>query len=369
VLNVADRTPEHRRETHLLLRGDWQSPGAKVEPIVPAALHPLPADGPRNRLTLARWLVDKRSPTTARVLANRTWQALFGAGFVESPEDFGTRSNLPTHPELLDWLACELMEPGDKATAWSFKHLLRTIVASATYRQSSKLTPELAKRDPLNKLLARGTRHRVEAEQIRDIALAASGLLDTKKLGGPSIFPPVPDGVFALSYADVNFWDTATGPERYCRSLYVFRRRSLPEPSLSNFDAPNADAACSRRMRSNTPLAALASLNETVFTEAAQALARRILREGGATDADRVRYAFRLCASRAPRPAEEKEMLDLLATRRARLAKGELKASDIAFSDLAKPADLPADATPNEAAAWTILARVLLNLDATLNKG
>ena len=379
VLNVADRAPEYRRETHLLLRGDWQSPGPKVEPIVPAALHSLPADAPPNRLTFARWLVDKRSPTTARVLANRTWQALFGAGFIESPEDFGTRAAPPTHPELLDWLACELMEPSAGAVAgvadpgdnqlWSFKHLLRTIVASATYRQSSKLTPELAQRDPQNKLLARGARFRVEAEQIRDLALAASGLLDTKKIGGPSIFPPVPEGIFALSYADVNFWDTATGPERYCRSLYVFRRRSLPEPSLSNFDAPNADASCSRRMRSNTPLAALASLNETVFTEAAQALARRVLREGGATDAERVRYAFRLCASRAPRPAEEKELLDFLATRRARLAKGELKASDIAFADLTKPADLPADATPNDAAAWTILARVLLNLDATLNKG
>jgi hypothetical protein len=363
VLALADRRPEHRRTTHILQRGDWQKPGDAVQPGVPGILHPLPEGAPANRLTLARWLVDRRSPTTARVLVNRVWQAYFGTGFVESPEDFGTRAGLPSHPGLLDWLAVETQENG-----WSLKKLHRLIVTSATYRQRSTITPELAQRDPQNKLLARGPRFRPDAEMVRDIALAASGLLDRKRLGGPSIFPPVPESLFALSFLDVDFWKTATGPERYSRSLYVFRRRSMPDPVLANFDAPTGDFSCTRRVRSNTPLAALATLNETVFTEAAQALALRILREGGATDTERLAYGIRLCTGRSPRPAENETMLALLASGRERLGKGELRAAEIAFSDFTKPSDLPPNATPNDAAAWTLVARVLLNLDATLTK-
>ncbi|HUS39878.1 MAG TPA: DUF1553 domain-containing protein, partial [Pirellulales bacterium] len=374
VLNLAARTEAHRRKTHILLRGNWQDRGAEVLPGVPAFLHALPADAPPNRLTLANWLVDRKSPTTARVVVNRIWQAYFGTGLVETAEDFGVRVEAPSHPQLLDWLALELMEPSLQTSAekqtppWSLKHLHRVIVSSATYQQSAATSPALAKSDPRNRLLARGPRFRADAEVVRDIALTASGLL-SRKTGGPSVFPPVPEGFFAISFVDVDFWETATGPDRYRRSLYVFRRRSIPDPVMASFDAPRGDSSCVRRMRSNTPLAALTMLNETVFTEAAQALSLRILRDAGSTDTERVTYGFRLCTGRVPNDAELAEILRLAEGRRARLASGELKAADIAFNEFSKPADLPASATPNDAAVWTIVARVLLNLDATVTKG
>lgn len=379
VLNVAARDPEFARTTRMLERGNWQKPGRAVAAGTPAFLHATPADGPANRLTLARWLVDRRSPTTARVVVNRVWQSLFGLGLVETPEDFGIRAALPTHPDLLDWLAVELMEPSatlgtartDGAAAppasWSFKHLLRVLVSSATYRQSSAATAELLERDPMNRLLARGPRFRAEAEVIRDIALSASGLLQDR-VGGPSFFPPVPEGLFALSFTAVDFWRTAGIPERYRRSLYVFRRRSMPDPVLASFDAPNGDFACVRRVRSNTPLAALTSLNEPVFVEAAQALALRVLREGGASDEQRATHAFRLCTSRAPRTSELNEVLNLLSFAQRRAADGWLPARDLAFADAKILPPLPADVTPSQAAAWTVVSRVLLNLDETVSK-
>ena len=363
VLNLAQRLPEHRRQTFLLDRGDWQKPTKPITAGVPAFLHPLadPA-APADRLTLARWLVDRRSPTAARVAVNRVWQAVFGTGLLETAEDFGVRADAPSHPDLLDWLAVEFMDKG-----WSHKQLLRTILTSATYRQSSRVTPDLLERDPKNRLLARGPRFRAEAEVVRDTALAASGLLNAK-VGGPSFFPPVPEGFFALSYLDVDFWHVAPAPDRYRRSLYVFRRRSQPDPLLSSFDAPNGDFACARRMRSNTPLASLASLNEPVFVEAAQALAVRVLREGGRADADRAAYAFRLCTGRVPKPAEVEQMLNLLAAQKQRIADGWLSAREVATGDPAKQPHVPDGATPTEAAAWTIVSRVLLNLDETLTK-
>ena len=240
------------RPTHLLQRGDFLKPANTVEPGVPAFLNPLPKDAGVTRLAFARWLVDRDAPTPARSLVNRVWQAYFGTGIVATSEDLGLQCEPPSHPELLDWLAVELMDNG-----WSLKHLHRLIVTSATYRQSSFTTPEHVARDPYNRLLARGPRFRVDAELVRDIALASSGLLDPK-IGGPSVSPPVPMFLFQppASYGP-KVWNESNGPERYRRALYTFRYRSVPYPMLQTFDAPNGDFSCVRRTRSNTPLQAL----------------------------------------------------------------------------------------------------------------
>ena len=281
ILHLAEREPGNRRDTHLLERGNWDQPSKVVQPHTPAAFHPFPPDAPRNRLGLARWLTDPRSPLTARVAVNRIWQSIFGVGLVETSEDFGTRAPVPEYRELLDWLAVDFMEHG-----WSQKHLIRTIVTSATYQQSSQASPALWESDPRNHWLARGPSFRADAEVVRDIALSVSGLI-TQKLGGPSIIPPVPQNVLDLNFVYPAYWKPAEGPERYRRTLYGFRKRSMPDPVMSTFDAPNGDFACARRVRSNTPLAALATLNEPIFVEAARALALRVLREGGRDDVQR----------------------------------------------------------------------------------
>jgi len=363
VLNLAARAPEHHRQTAILERGDWQQPTIAVTPGVPEALNPLPPNAEPNRLTLARWLVDRRSPTAARVAVNRVWQSVFGIGIVETAEDFGVRASPPSHPELLDWLAVDFMEHN-----WSLKHLLRTIVTSTTYRQSSNLTDELFERDPKNRLLARGPRFRVDAEVARDAVLAASGLLNMKR-GGPSFFPPVPDSLFATSFIPASdFWETAPPPERYRRSLYLFRRRSMPDPVLASFDAPNGDFACARRTRSNTPLAALAALNEAVFVDAARALALRVLREAGSTERERAEHAFELCTNRSPTEGEVDEILSLFRSQRQRLADGWISPRAISTGNHEKLPKLPEGVSPSDAAAWTIVARVLLNLDETFTK-
>jgi hypothetical protein len=337
------------RETHVLRRGDFLKPGDEVTPGVPAFLHPLPKDAPLNRLTFARWLADRNSPTTARVLVNRAWQAYFGTGIVATPEDFGTQGDKPSHPELLDWLAVEFMDRG-----WSQKELHKLIVMSATYRQSSRVTPALLERDPQNRLLARGPRFRADAEVVRDVALAASGLLN-EKVGGPSVYPPLPGFMLLppVSYGPKT-WKESTGTDRYRRALYTFRFRSIPYPALQAFDAPNGDFACVRRSRSNTPLQALTALNEPVFMECAEALGRKALAEGGATDADRLTYAFRRCVARRPSAAESAELLALLQKEKERFAKPGAK--------------LPDGVTSADAAAWTVVGRVLLNLDETVTK-
>jgi hypothetical protein len=362
VLHLAEREPTNPRRTHLLTRGEWDQPGEVVPAGTPAALHPFPPGAPRTRLGFARWLVDPRSPLAARVAVNQTWQAIFGTGLVETAEDFGTRAPVPEYRELLDWLAVDFMEHG-----WSRKHLVRTIVSSATYQRSSAVTPGLNDRDPRNRLLARGPRFRVDAEVVRDIALATSGLL-THKLGGPSVFPPVPKNVLEYNYSYPSYWTPATGPDRYRRSLYVFRKRSMPDPVLSAFDGPNGDCAVARRARSNTPLAALAGLNEPIFVEAARALATRVLKEGGADDERRTDYAFSLCTARAPTADEREEVLKLLRTHRRRIADGWLNAREVATGDPNTLPTLPDKATPQDAAAWTLVARVLLNLDETITK-
>ncbi len=362
ILHLTEREPAHRRVTHLLDRGNWDQPRKVIEPSTPAAFHSFPADAPRTRLGFARWLADRRSPFTARVAVNRIWQAMFGTGLVETPEDFGTRAPVPEYREVLDWLAVDFMQHG-----WSQKHLIRTIVTSATYRQSSFASPELLQSDPRNVWLARGPRFRAEAEVVRDIALSVSGLM-THKLGGPSVIPPVPQNVLDYNYTYPSYWKPAEGPERYRRTLYGFRKRSMPDPVMANFDGPNGDFACARRMRSNTPLAALTGLNETIFVESARSLAIRVLREGGKSDAERADYAFVLCTSRKPSPEERQAILDLLQSRRRRLADGWLNPREVATGDPAKLPNLPAETTPQDAAAWTLASRVLLNLDETISK-
>src|SRR5438552_9844895 len=275
------------RETHILTRGDFLKPTKVVGTGVPAFLHPLPKDAPPTRLTFARWLVDRNSPTTARAFVNRMWQAYFAIGLVATSEDLGKQSEAPSNPELLDWLAVEFMDAN-----WSMKAMHRLIVTSATYRQSSRVTPELYERDPYNRLLARGPRFRVEGEIVRDVALAASGLLNPA-IGGRSTMPPAPAFLFQppASYAPFP-WIDETGPEKYRRALYTFRRRSTPYPMLQTFDVPNADISCVRRLRSNSPLQALTSLNEPIFVECAHSLARKALAGGGKTDGNRITSAF-----------------------------------------------------------------------------
>jgi hypothetical protein len=367
VLHLAQRDPEWRRDTPIYDRGNWQKPGKVVQPGVPAFLHALPKDAAPDRVAFAKWLVDPRSPTTARVAVNRTWQSIFGMGLVETAEDFGVRSDEPKHPELLDWLSVGFVEGtlGENKSPWSLKQLIRAVVLSSTYRQDSRASDELLERDPRNRLLARGPRFRAEAELVRDIALSASGLLH-ERMGGRSFFPPVPESLFAINYLKID-WKPAPAPDRYRRSLYMFRRRSMPDPVLGSFDAPNGDFSCVRRVRSNTPLAALASLNEPVFVEAAQALALRTLREGGKTDEQRAAYAFRLCTGRAPKPTELATTLEFLRSREAHIADGWVPAKELAAGDSKFP-ELPSGTNPKQLAAWTVVSRVLLNLDETLTK-
>ncbi len=341
------------RMTSLLTRGDFLKPAHEVEPGVPSFLHPLPPNAPRNRLTFARWLASRQSPTTARALVNRVWQAYFSTGLVATPEDLGTQGDRPSHPELLDWLAVEFMDNG-----WHLKNLHRLIVKSSTYRQSSKVSPESLAKDPSNRLLARGPRFRVDAEIVRDIALASSGLLDPE-IGGPSVQPPAPDFLFQppASYGP-KVWNVETGPERYRRALYTFRYRSVPYPALQAFDAPNGDVACVRRSRSNTPLQALTTLNEPVFLECARALAHTAIENGGDTDSDRLSYAFRRCLSRSPTETEREILLRLLDRETTRFQQPNRDPSKLAFDGL----------PPARASAWTTVARVLLNLDETISK-
>ena len=395
------------RETHVFTKGDFTRPAAKVTPDVPAALKLFnvgqasslsratqsaqqSGDNPASpnpalpvvtgkmpvlpsRLDLARWLVATNNPLTARVIVNRVWQQYFGRGLVETENDFGTQGSLPSHPELLDWLDCELMQPTQADAAhvspspggegrgegeqnqsrsanepltshlsprpWSLKHLHRLIVTSATYRQSSKARPNLAVMDPNNKLLARQNRLRLDAEIVRDVCLTTSGLLNDK-IGGPSVFPPQPDGVMTLGQSRRE-WKPSTGPDRYRRGMYTFFWRATPHPSLMVFDSADGFSTCTRRLRSNTPLQALTLLNDEAFHEFAQALATRVLKEGPKTDPARIDHAFRLCLSRSPSKDEKQRLLKLL--------NHELAVAD-------------------EPTAWATVSRVLLNLDETITR-
>lgn len=354
---------EKSRDTFVLKRGDFLKPGKNVSMGVPAALHELQATPEQNRLTFARWAVHRRSPTAARAMVNRIWQAYFGTGFVSSSEDLGRQCEAPSHPELFDWLAVEFMEKG-----WSLKQLHRTIVNTATYKQSSKVSDEALVRDPYNRLLARGSRLRVEAEVVRDIALAASGLLNPE-VGGPPVFPPAPAFLFQppVSYGP-KVWNEETGANRYRRGIYTFRFRSVPYPVFTNFDTPNGDASCVKRPRSNTPLQALTSLNEPLFLECARALAMKALNEGGADDGEKIAYAFRRCTGRLPSERERLVLLGLLKNQTEKFAQPDAKPWELAANDPANPPALPNGASPAQAAGWTAVARVMLNLDETITK-
>jgi hypothetical protein len=364
-MTLRERSGFERPKTQLRIRGSFMSPGETVYAGVPASLPPLPDEAPTNRLGLALWLASDENPLTPRVTVNRAWEAFFGHGLVETSEDFGTQGEQPTHPELLDWLATEFLREGMR-----FKALHRLIVTSASYRQSSRATPALIEKDPYNRLLARGPRFRIEAEMVRDAALAASGLL-SEKVGGPSVFPDQPDGVWDNPYSD-DKWVTSEGEERYRRSLYTFVRRTAPYPMLTTFDAPSREFCTVRRVRTNTPLQSLTTLNDPAFFTAARALAGRVLREAGPTAGERADYAFRLCNARPPGADERARLLAFRGQQLERLGRDPEAARAIVGApapgagspagDGGSPADLA------ERAAWTMVANVVLNLDETLTK-
>ena len=354
---------DRKRQTRMFHRGDWLQPTEEVEFGVPDFLHSLPEDADSSRRTFARWLVDKNSPTTARVIVNRIWQAYFGVGLVDSPEDFGVRANEPSHPALLDWLACELMDSG-----WRLKHIHRLICNSATYQQTSHASPKAYQDDPQNRLLTRGPRLRVDAEIVRDIALCSSGLLN-RQLGGRSIYPPAPDFLFKppVSYGP-KVWNVEQDDQKYRRSLYAFKFRSVPYPVLQTFDAPNGDFACVRRERSNTPLQSLITLNESQFMDCARALAKVTQRDGGDSHEQRLAYAFRRVLSRRPLPDEMKHLKRLWEDQVAYVSEGWVNPIELATGGTRVPTDLQKGATVTELAAYTVVARVLLNLDETITK-
>jgi Protein of unknown function (DUF1553) len=297
---------------------------------------------------------------TARVAVNRFWAQIFGTGLVETEEDFGTQGEPPSHPELLDWLAVQFRESG-----WNTKALLKLIVTSATYRQSSKVTPERLDKDLRNRLLARGPRVRLEAEMVRDQALALSGLL-SRKIGGPSVFPPQPGGLWQAAFNGERTWTTSQGDDRYRRGLYTFWRRTVPYPSMATFDAPSREICAIRRIRTNTPLQSFVTLNDPVYVEAAQALARRIVREGGSNLESRARYALQLCLARPPRAEQIDPLVSLHIAEHERFRKNPQAAVALATEPIGP---LPPGMEPADLAAWTTVANVLLNLDGLLTKG
>jgi hypothetical protein len=366
-LVMRERVAYERPSAFVRRRGNFMDKTEKVYAGVPEILPPLGEDQMPNRLGLAHWLVDERNPLTARVAVNRAWEQFFGRGLVETSEDFGTRGTPPSHPELLDWLATEFVRGG-----WHMKALHKLIVTSAVYRQTSAATPALVERDPYNRLLARGPRFRMEAEMVRDTILAASGLL-SPKIGGPSVFPPQPEGIWDIPYSDEK-WIPSTGEDRYRRGLYVFIRRSAPYPSFLTFDATSRERCTVRRVRTNTPLQALTTLNDDAFFEAARAMAARILREPSSSGSDgssgadsselqlRVIRAFRMVTSRRPTPEEVDR---IIASYRAHLER--FRTDRDAAARVVK--DYAVDEVdPAEQAAWTLVANALLNLDETLTK-
>jgi mono/diheme cytochrome c family protein len=354
---IAQRTAEPRK-SHILARGDFLDPQAEVQPGTLDVLPKLPAAAPKtaDRLDLARWLVDPANPLTRRVLVNQLWSHVLGRGIVRTLNDFGVRGERPTHPELLDWLACEL-----ESQHWSRKDLLRVILASATYRQSSATRPELVEVDPLNDTFHRQNRHRVEAETVRDLTLAVAGLL-SDKIGGPSVFPPMPEDIAALSYANNFKWSTSVGEDRYRRGMYTFFKRTAPFPDLTTFDCPDANTTCIERRASNTPLQALTTLNNDAFAEASRALARRALAAPAADDATRLATALRWCVARQPSPQEVAAFGELLAESRGWYAeRGEDAVAAVGDYKIESIA-------PAENAAWIATVRMMLNLDEFLTR-
>ena len=355
-LVMHERSSYERPSAYVRRRGAFMDKGELVYADVPAILHPLADDQMPNRLGLARWLVDQRNPLTARVTVNRAWEQFLGRGIVETSEDFGTQGTRPSHPELLDWLATEFVHNG-----WHVKPIHKAVVMSATYRQSSVGTPASIERDPYNRLLARGPRFRLEAEMVRDSVLAASGLL-SRKIGGPSVYPPQPEGIWDIPYSSEK-WIPSEGEDRYRRGLYVFIRRSATYPSFMTFDATSREHTTVRRVRTNTPLQALVTLNDEAFFEAAQALAARVLREAPSASNDaRAAYAFRLVATRTPAAAETDRICASFDKELQRFRNDPAAAAKTIRGREVQGID------PAEQAAWTIVANALLNLDESLSK-
>ena len=339
---VMDERPNFARPaTYIRERGSFMSKGDLVYADVPSALGSLPSKAMPNRLGLAQWLVSEDNPLTARVAVNHFWETIFGHGIVETAEDFGTQGDLPSHPQLLDWLATKFMQDG-----WSMKKIQRLMVTSASYRQSSRVTPDLLARDPYNKLYARGPRFRVEAEMTHDIALSVSGLL-SEKMFGPSVFPYQPPGIWNIPYSTEK-WVQSEGEDRYRRSVYTFIRRSAPYPSLVTYDAPSREFCTVRRVRTNTPLQALTQLNDLYFFDAAQNMAKRMETEGGESAAGRIGYGFRLATSRHATDAELGRI--------------------VAFYDQQLAREKQDHKTAPEHAALTMVANVLLNMDESISK-
>lgn len=359
-LTLAQRS--EARQTHIFERGDFLKPGKAVAPgALPLLAPAVPTNTPLTRLELARWMVDPRSPTAARVIVNRIWQSYFGEGLHSTPEDFGTQAPPPSHPELLDFLATELVSHG-----YSLKHIHSLIVNCATYQQASISTPQQLERDPQNVWLSRGPRMRVQAEVVRDIALASSGLLDTS-MGGAPVMPPAPAFLFLPPSSYGPFpWTDATGTSQYRRSLYVFRRRSTPFPTLALFDGPNGDSACVRRNRSNSPLQALVTLNEPMFLQAARALAHQMVSSPAGNAGERLRFGFRRVLSREPKSGELRSLQAFLDQQRQRVSEGWVDAQEVGSAGA--PTTLPKGTTPTELAAYAMVARVLLNLDEAVTK-
>ena len=343
-----------RRPTYVMMRGSFLSQGAKVQAGTPSSLHSF-RSYPKNRLGVAYWLVDRNNPLTARVAVNRIWARLFGTGLVETEEDFGSQGELPSHPELLDWLAVDFMQHD-----WDVKRIIKSIVMSATYQQTAVLTAKKLSLDPRNRLLSRAPRFRLDAETIRDQALAISGLL-SRKMYGPSVYPFQPGGLWRAAFNGQRTWPTSKGEDKFRRGLYTFWRRTVPYPSMATFDAPSREICSMRRIRTNTPLQALVTMNDPVYVEASQAFAKRILK-GGKTTQERIQFAWKLCRAR---PASDRQTAILL-----RLFRSELE--HYQRNKNAATALLGLTAKSNqvaEQAAWVVVANVLLNMDGVLTKG
>ena len=349
------------RDTFVLARGDYRNQGEKVTPGVPSLLPPLPRDAPANRLGLAEWLFSPQHPLTARVAVNRYWQLYFGIGLVKTAEDFGSQGDAPVQRDLLDWLATEFQ------TRWDIKALQRLIVTSATYRQASQVSAELLEKDPENRLLARGPRFRLAAEMVRDNALAASRLLN-KSIGGPSVFPYQPPGIWEELSRGETFtaqeYHESEGPDLYRRSMYTFWKRTVPPAALTTFDAPDREKCTSRRLITNTPLQALVLLNDPTYVEAARALAQRTILEAGSDPQSRMRWLFREATGRRPTLAETRVLFDLIERRREHYKKQPAEAAKLIAIGASKPGNVEA----TELAAWTMVASTILNLDETVTK-
>jgi hypothetical protein len=363
------------RKSFVMIKGNFLSPGNAVQPAFPK-LFPAAMEGPLDRAAAARWLFAPENPLTARVAVNRLWALLFGQGLVETEEDFGTQGELPSHPELLDWLAIEFREPtlkiagptasvtGAQDRPWDIKRFLKLIVTSATYKQTSAVKPEHLEKDSRNRLFARAPRLRLDAETIRDQVLAHSGLL-SRKVGGPSVYPYQPDGLWQAAFNGQRSWATSAGEDKYRRGLYTFWRRTVPYPSMATFDAPSRETCSIRRPRTNTPLQAFVTMNDPAYVEAAQALARRLVKEGGATPADRAKFGLELVLARPATTNQVAALTRLFEDEHSSFKNDSAGAVALATEPLGP---LPEGMDPAELAAWTVVANVLLNLDGVLMK-